>query len=150
MFLLGGGREYPTDLGFPQFNQTVQDLINILKDFKKDKVAVILPVVRKSTNGTSFKIEDDEQPLKLKRKYSKDSIATPETKVRKDKKPVQKPSNLKISQTYFKQEQDQKDNDEKALIQQMIKIKEEELEEDKETRRSARLNKGKHMKHDDF
>jgi len=32
----------------------------------------------------------------------------------------------------------------------MIKIKEEELEEDKETRRSARSNKGKHMKHDDF
>ena len=131
--LLGGGRECPTDLGFPQFNQTVQDLINILKDFKKDKVTVILPVVRKSTNGASFKIEDDEQPLKLKRKYSKDSIATPETKVRKDKKPVQKPSNLKISQTYFKQEQDQKDNNEKALIQQMIKIKEEELEENKET-----------------
>ena len=100
---------------------------------KKDKVAVILPVVRKSTNGTSFKIEDDEQPLKLKQKYSKDSIATPETKVRKDKKPVQKPSNLKISQTYFKQEQDQKDNNKKTLIQQMIKIKEEELEEDKET-----------------
>ena len=64
--MLGGGRECPTDLGFPQFNQTVQDLINILKDFKKDKITVILPVVRKSTNGASFKIEDNEQPLKLK------------------------------------------------------------------------------------
>ena len=114
--LLGGERECPTDLRFPQFNQTVQDLINILKDFKKDKVAVILPIVHKSTNDTSFKIKDDEQSLKLKQKYSKDSIAILETKVRKDKKLVQKLSNLKISQTYFKQEQDQKNNNKKALI----------------------------------
>src|SRR5947209_7358241 len=47
--LLGSGRECPTDLGFPQYDQMVQDLINMLKEFKKDKVAVVLPVVHKLT-----------------------------------------------------------------------------------------------------
>src|SRR3954453_20508319 len=140
----------------------VQDLINTLKDFKKDKVAIILPIIQKSSYYSNDDIitknEDDEPPLK--RKFSRETIVPPEIKVRKDKKPLRKPSKPKLISntnvadkhqekanlhTHLKQEQDE---EEEILFQQTLEeIKEEESGE---ARQPARSNKGQYKKYDDF
>ena len=147
-------KETPTDIGLSQANHAVQDILNALESFKKEKVAIILPVIRKSSHSDDEN-SDDDRPA-LKRKFSRETVSVPGLKVRKDKKPIRKSSKLKLEynsdagtiESEIKeepkalQEVDQEDNN----LEETLDLMEEK--DRKIAQRSHRSNKGRHTRHD--